>query len=109
YSSVPTDEKVFPPADTLNDLLQDQEIAFIERSYRTLLKRSADRQGLEYYLMRLRNGSPKMQILLEMSRSSEAQRVGVKLPGLEEALRRYQRARAPLFGPIVSLFSTVEK
>jgi O-antigen biosynthesis protein len=96
-------------ANTLTELLQDQELAFVERAYRTLLKRAADRQGREYYLAKLLSGAPKIEILLEIAKSTEARRAAVKIPGLAAAIGRYRLARLPIIGPIARLFVSVER
>jgi GT2 family glycosyltransferase/SAM-dependent methyltransferase len=102
------DRKVVAAANTLMDLLQDDELLFVERTYQTLLKRPPDSQGLIYYLTRLLNGSPKIQILSEISESSEARSLAVRLPGLPGAIKRYRMANAPIIGAIAGLFLNVE-
>jgi GT2 family glycosyltransferase/SAM-dependent methyltransferase/glycosyltransferase involved in cell wall biosynthesis len=96
-------------AESLTELLQEQELAFVETAYRTLLKRAADQDGREFYLARLLSGFPKIQILLEMVNSTEAKRAGVELPGLATAIRRYRRACAPIIGPLIRLFVAAER
>ena len=101
-------QKAIPPANNLAELLQDHEIQFVVRTYRTLLKRPPDSQGLQYYLTRLLNGSPKIQILSEISESEEARGLGVRLPGLASAIKRYRLAHAPVAGTIARFFFNVE-
>lgn len=85
----------------LNSLLLTDDIQFIESSYFTLLKRAPDTDGMSYYLTRLRNGASKIQILAQLSNSSEATATGVDLPGLKEAIRVYKLLRLPIVGTLL--------
>ncbi|CAB3789239.1 hypothetical protein LMG28614_02830 [Paraburkholderia ultramafica] len=85
----------------LSSLLSTDDIQFIESSYFTLLKRAPDIDGMNYYLARLRNGAPKIQILAQLSNSGEARATGVDLPGLKEAIRIYELTRFPIVGRLL--------
>jgi hypothetical protein len=87
----------------LDGLLRLDGAVFIEAVYHALLKRSADATGMQNYLGRLECGTPKMQILTEISGSPEARQVGVTLPGLEEAVKRHRVRRRPIIGSIARL------
>jgi glycosyltransferase involved in cell wall biosynthesis len=103
-----TESKSIIAAPTLEELLRYQDRAFVECAYLTLLRRAVDPTGLDHYLDRLRNGTPKIQILDEMSRSPEALSTGVVLPGLRSATRKYNLAKLPLIGRILDLFYQTE-
>jgi hypothetical protein len=89
----------------LRALLQYNDRRFVQCAYLTLLKREADPNGLSFYVGRLRNGEPKIQILSEIYSSDEARAAGVDLPGLRRAIRREKLFRLPLIGkPAKMLF-----
>ncbi len=85
-------------ARTLADLLNLDGEQFIEGAYYTLLNRPPDPTGRMFYLDRLLSGVAKMQILDEISSSTEAQALGVTLSGLQSAIKRHRRARRPFLG-----------
>jgi glycosyltransferase involved in cell wall biosynthesis len=86
------------PANNLSQLLALHDQAFIHAAYQKLLGRHPDPEGLSYYLGRLRNGIPKMQILTQLRLSTESKAHTIDLPGLDVALQRYQRGQLPLIG-----------
>jgi predicted SAM-dependent methyltransferase len=88
---------------TLDDLLQCHDRQFVESAYRLVLARSADPEGLQFYLARLRSGIKKLQIVSELSDSKEALARGSELQMLRSSLRRHRRMSIPLLGPIISL------
>ncbi|ASL48459.1 hypothetical protein bAD24_III13740 [Burkholderia sp. AD24] len=85
----------------LNSLLSADDVQFVESAYFTLLKRAPDTDGMSYYLTRLRNGTPKIQVLAQLSNSDEARATGVDLPGLKEAIRTYRFTQIPIVGPLL--------
>jgi hypothetical protein len=95
-------------AATLQALLQHQDRSFIECAYLTLLKRHPDPTGRDYYIGRLRAGVPKIQILGEIFRSSEALSKAVVLPGLRDAVRKYNLGQLPFIGNFFRLIFTIE-
>jgi hypothetical protein len=86
------------PANNLSQLLALHDQAFIHAAYQKLLGRHPDPEGLSYYLGRLRNGIPKMQILTQLRLSTESKAHTIDLPGLDVAIQRYQRGQLPLIG-----------
>ncbi len=74
----------------LASLMQYDDRQFIERAYRTVLKRPADPAGLENHLALLRKGVPKLQILIGMKESPEGKKVDGELEGLREAAAKYK-------------------
>lgn len=93
---------------SLDALMNYQDSQFVEESYRTLLKRSPDREGLAYYVGRLRAGVPKIQILDQIHRSKEGAAASVTVPGLKSALIFYRLSRLPLIGGVSRFFFKVE-
>ena len=101
----------FPKASiaSLDDLLDYHDEAFVSAAYQTLLRRAPDAEGLAYYVRRLRRGVGKLQILDQIYRSSEAQICAVKLPGLEDALRRNRWHKLPVIGVMLRKQDTNQK
>ena len=98
-----------PETVTLGELLQLQGVLFVEQAYRGLLLRDPDESGLQFYMTRLLSGTPKIQILSEIARSSEARNLAVTLPGLATAVGRYRLSRIWILGAVVRLiFPNVE-
>jgi hypothetical protein len=95
-------------ANSLAELLQYQAIEFVICAYRTLLRRDPDAQGRQYYLARMLEGSPKIQILDELSKSEEARNAGAHLPGLARSVRWYRLAQIPVLRILFGLFVDVE-
>jgi FkbM family methyltransferase len=86
-------------ASSLSALLACQDDRFVECAYLTLLKRQPDTDGLGFYLSRLRNGAPKLQLLGEIMESKEAQSIGIVVPGLRNAVKLHKAlSRIPMFG-----------
>jgi glycosyltransferase involved in cell wall biosynthesis len=94
---------------SLEDLLDYHDEAFVNAAYRTLLQRSPDTEGMAYYASRLRRGASRLQVLEQICRSSEAQQLAVKLPGLEDALRRNRWLKLPIIGTILRNQSADQK
>lgn len=81
------------PAPTLDSLLALQGRDFVKCAFLTLLGREPDPEGMEYYAGRLRAGVAGVHLLGQIAASREAREKGVRLEGLEAALRRYRLAR----------------
>jgi FkbM family methyltransferase len=86
-------------------MLAKQDKSFVVAAYHTLLYRSPDSEGYASYLMRLRSGVPKIQLLTDMRNSSEGQRYAVSGDGLTVFIRRYARSKMFFFGWLFRLFS----
>ncbi|HZW14133.1 MAG TPA: DUF4214 domain-containing protein [Noviherbaspirillum sp.] len=95
-------------ATTLDDLMVSCDLEFVESAYRTVLARSPDPEGRQYYLSRLRAGVSKVQILAQLCLSTEGRASLRKVPGLAKAIRRYQIGRMPLVGAIFRLLNGLE-
>lgn len=86
---------------SLEDLLDYHDEAFVFAAYRTLLLRDPDRDGLSYYLKRLRRGIDKLDVLCQLCSSDEARRLAVKVPGLADALSRRKWLKFPIIGAML--------
>ena len=94
-------------ASSLRALLACQDDRFVQCAYLTLLKRQPDTDGFGFYLSRLRNGAPKLQLLGEIMESHEAQSIGIVVPGLRNAVKLHKAlSRFPMVG---FLFRTLIK
>jgi hypothetical protein len=92
----------------LQEILQLNGIQFLAGSYERLLKRQPDESGISFYLPRMLDGTPKIQILAEIASSAEARDLALELPGLSSAHFIYRLSKVPLIGAIVRLLPTVE-
>jgi FkbM family methyltransferase len=85
-------------ASTLEELLAHHDQQFVRCAYQTLLGRIPDSEGLGYYLGRVRTGISRIHILAQIRFSVEGKAHAVNLPGLNAAIRRYERGQLPLIG-----------
>ena len=69
----------------LQELLLEEGEDFVDAAFMALLKRRPDANGGRIYLRALRNGTSKLQILYEISRSSECRTSGSEILGLSDA------------------------
>jgi hypothetical protein len=67
----------------LDELLQLDDEQFVRAVYRTLFGRPVDPGGLVNYLRRLREGTSKLDIVVELRASEEGRARNAHLPGLE--------------------------
>ena len=99
--SFPVDNQPDTKITSLDDLLDYHDEAFIRAAYHTLLRRMPDTNGMTCYMRQLRRGVSKVQVLDQIYRSKEAQSHAVKLPGLEDALRRNKWLMFPVVGVLL--------
>jgi O-antigen chain-terminating methyltransferase len=89
------------------------EEAFIHNAFHCILRREPDPTGLADYLARLRQGVARPIILLELSRSEEAQPHGVTIRGLfaYRVFHKLQRVRVirPLARRAFSLYRRISE
>lgn len=85
-------------ADTLPELLAWHDVDFVRCAYVTILGRQPDRAGEAYYADRLRRGGSKLEVLLQLRRSTEARRHDPGIAGLDRTLRRAAWQRRPGIG-----------
>lgn len=69
------DNQQTPTDLTANALPKENWQQFIDLAYRSTLNRPADAPGMEHYLLLLENGTPAVDILVEMTSSDEYQRI----------------------------------
>ena len=94
---------------TLDQLLGCHDQQFVCSAYTTLLGRDPDHDGMTYYLGRLRAGFSKMHILSQLYLSDEAKIRQISLPGLDSAIKHYQKTQYPLIGWLFNLRGDVER
>jgi FkbM family methyltransferase len=85
-------------AKTLDNLMAWNGQEFVNAAYYTLLNRSPDPEGLQYYVRRLRSGFAKIGVLKQMQQSAEGKVNAVTLNGLDAAIKRYTRGQSLVFG-----------
>ena len=88
---------------TLDELLSYHDERFIYNAYHTLLGRAPDAEGLSYYLARLRSGIGKVEILAQIRLSTEGKSREIKIPELDEAIRRHKLLKTPFIGMILRI------
>lgn len=93
---------------TVAELLEPLGQQFIYGAYLALLGREPDPEGMNYYLGRLRVGVPKIQILAQLSRSSEGNKYAAKIDGMEKEIRRYEYGQLPFIGWLFRLIWKTE-
>src|SRR5476649_2681448 len=71
---------------------------FVQCAYRMIMVRNPEAAGLSFYLGRLLEGVPKLQILAEMADSREARELAIVRPGLARAKFLLRLVRVPLIG-----------
>jgi hypothetical protein len=92
----------------LQEILQLNGIQFLVGAYGRLLKRQPDESGISFYLPRMLEGTPKIQILAEIASSRESRELAAIIPGLSVAHFVFRLSKLPLVGLIVRLLTSVE-
>lgn len=82
-----------PQVGSVQDLLATHGTTFVRQAYGVVLGREPDPEGLARYLAVLKSGMSRSYVLSELVKSSEAQRRGVQLAGLDKLLDGYRRAQ----------------
>jgi SAM-dependent methyltransferase len=114
-----TSAQSLPPIDTaalnyrLDDLLMYRGRAFIRHTYRALLKREPDPEGLRNYAALLDSGqlSPA-EMAVAIASSSECRSGQVRVDGIRAVARRTRILSLPVIGKILrilSLFSNLDR
>lgn len=93
---------------SLNGLLNLNGVEFLVGAYGRLLGRLPDQSGMSFYLPRLLRGIPKIEILSEISASTEARDLSLTIPGLSSAVSTYRRSQWPFLGYFVRAISGAE-
>jgi hypothetical protein len=93
---------------SLDELLQAHGGQFVEHAYHVLLNRAPDPSGFDFYGKRLAMGVAKIQIIAEISRSSEARVRRNRVPGLRRAIFLHRLACIPLLGRVVRILANVD-
>jgi O-antigen biosynthesis protein len=93
---------------SVDELLSYNDELFIRNAYGSILGRAPDPIGLSYYLNRLNMGISKIEILSQISTSTEAKSRPVKLVGLSKAIQEYKWLKTPVLGSILRLIKRRE-
>jgi uncharacterized protein DUF4214 len=81
----------------VSQLIALNDVALVDALYRTLLKRTPDPDGMEFYVGQLRSGLSKGIVIADFAASPEATAAGLALPGLHKFIAAQKwRARSPL-------------
>jgi O-antigen biosynthesis protein len=88
---------------SLEELMSMYDERFVDSAYRALLGRVPDAEGMSYYLLRLRSGISKIEILAQLNGSEESKSRKAEIIGLDEALTRYKLLKTPLLGSFLKL------
>lgn len=94
---------------TIDELLSNNDENFIYNAYFSILGRAPDPEGMSYYLTRIRGGTSKLEIITQLSKSSEYKSLTVKLLDLGNKLSRQKKFAIPLLGPLLQYFFAREK
>lgn len=93
---------------SLPELLTLDDAPFVHAAYAKLLGREPDAEGAAHYLVLLRSGGRKIDVLKRLRNSSEGQAYDAAIPGLDKAVRWAVWARFPLIGIIARWAKKVE-
>ena len=69
--------------ETLESILQGNDVTFLNRLYRNVLLRAPDDDGLKTYLSLLARGAIREDIVVALAGSSEGRKIGARLHGLD--------------------------
>lgn len=84
---------------TARDLMALREEGFVTATYRALLGREPDREGLQYFTAELHEGRmSRTDMIARLRRSPEGKAAKARVPGLWGMLARERIARLPVIG-----------
>jgi O-antigen biosynthesis protein len=84
--------------ESVAQLLDLYDVAFVVEVYKSLLGRAPDPDGLAYYLCHLREGDSKAKIVVQIAKSDEAKRRGIAFEGLAQLIASQSKANHWLSG-----------
>ncbi|MEY5038360.1 MAG: hypothetical protein RL472_1466 [Pseudomonadota bacterium] len=96
-------------AQSMTDLFSLHDLAFVRCAYQTVLGRDADPSGLDHFVDRLRNGTAKIDILVDLRQSDEGRRAALDLGWLDSAIARRHRITNRWFGWLLRLGGKTER
>lgn len=76
----------------VKDLLRLNGASFVEAAYSAILKRPADRNGLDHFMGRLASGDKKEAILAALATSTEARGSRIDLVGLPAVIKQHGKS-----------------
>jgi glycosyltransferase involved in cell wall biosynthesis len=92
-------------ATTLDKLLAYNDDLFVHNAYLTLLGRTPDTDGLNYYLGRLRSGITKIEIIAQIKSGVEGKNSHIHIEGVDEMIRHHNLLKIPFIGAVLRLFN----
>lgn len=94
----------------LSDLLRFEDADFVENVYRAVLRRSADKDGKEYFLAKLRQGlASKVEVIGDMRWSPEGVARAVHVDGLLIPYKLNRMRRMPVLGGLVRVCHSIAR
>ena len=92
----------------INDFLKHHDSDFVTSSYRGILRRQPDFQGLHYFLKCLRSGEmTKAEILGRLRYSAEGRHKGIRVKGLLLPFLVHSSFRIPFLGYFIRLITGI--
>ena len=96
-------------ATSLEALLSLQNSEFIYCCYQTLLDRDVSPAELDKHLGVIQQGTPQMELILELLESSEARDKSTVLPGLKQGITQHRYSRIPVIGWILRYYFKITR
>jgi len=91
-----------------NDFTKYHDVEFVQNLYKGLLKREADKEGLEYYLNLLRSGEKSKNEIISLFRySKEGKNKNVQLLGSKKRYIQAYLYKLPIVGYILKSIYTI--
>lgn len=75
----------------ISDLLELNDISFVWKTYQTVLRREPDREGMKFYLAKVREGFSKESIIADIASSKEGQSLSSDIPDLQDFMDRQRQ------------------
>ncbi len=91
-----------PVAQSVEDLMELDDITFLQAAYRAMLGRAPDAGGLRHYTEALLAGRSRLQVLADLHFSAEGKDRRVTLAGFDAAMRQLRLRRIPVVGRLLA-------
>jgi len=93
---------IMKDARTISDILGLPDMEFLDAAYQGVLGRRPDPVGLNHYLVQLRRGVAKSEVLFQICSSTEAKAANPSLTGLSSFVRSVRYSKIPVIGSMFS-------
>ncbi|MDI1298692.1 glycosyltransferase [Methylotenera sp.] len=100
-SVIMTSENTQATVSSLGQLLSVHDEQFVHLAYQSILGRRPDHDGFKYYLLRLRGGVSKLEIISQLYLSAEGKSRKVSMTGLDVAIKKYKQSKLPIWGALL--------